>query len=165
MIISNTELEALRECRYNQYDIGMVSDRAYLSIVMTNDCNKNCFYCINSATDRSLQLPVDKAIENIRSVVAKYGIRVNTGKDRFPEEVKKQCSPEIIKEIDEIDRNNYINKITLSKNPKTYKFPYTIFILTWEVWRGRWGHVDVPDEKTLGELIPQDLWEIFMMER
>ncbi|MDA3057811.1 hypothetical protein OFN97_02120 [Campylobacter sp. VBCF_05 NA6] len=100
-----------------------------------------------------------------KEAIAKYGIRVYTDKDRFPEEVKKQCSPEIIKEIDEIDRNNYINKITLSKNPKTYKFPYTIFILTWEVWRGRWGHVDVPDEKTLGELIPQDLWEIFMMER
>ena len=75
MIISNTELEPLRECRYNQYDIGMVSDRAYLSIVMTNDCNKNCFYCINSATDRSIQLPVDKAIENIRKAVEKYNIK------------------------------------------------------------------------------------------
>lgn len=75
MIISNTELEVLRECRYNKYDIGMVSDRAYLSIVMTNDCNKNCFYCINSATDKSLQLPIGKSIENIRSVVAKYGVR------------------------------------------------------------------------------------------
>ena len=69
MVISNTELEVLRECRYSKYDIGMVSDRAYLSIVMTNDCNKNCFYCINGNTDRSLQLPVDKAIENIRAVV------------------------------------------------------------------------------------------------
>ena len=75
MVISNTELEVLRECRYNKYDIGMVSDRAYLSIVMTNDCNKNRFYCINSATDRTLQLPVDKAIENICAVVAKYGVR------------------------------------------------------------------------------------------
>ena len=75
MIISNTELEVLRECRYNKYDIGMVSDRAYLSIVMTNDCNKSCFYCINSNTDKNLQLPVNKAIENIRAVVAKYGVR------------------------------------------------------------------------------------------
>ena len=48
--------------------------------------------------------------------------------------------------------------------PKTYKAPYTIYVLTWEIWRGRWGHVDVLDEKTLGELIPRDLWEIFMME-
>lgn len=75
MIISNTELEALRECHYSQYDIGMVSDRAYLSIVMTNNCNKNCFYCINSNTDKSLQLPVDKAINNINKVVDMYGIK------------------------------------------------------------------------------------------
>ena len=75
MIISNTELEALRECRYNQYDIGMVSDKAYMSVVMTNNCNKNCFYCINSNTDKTLELPIDKAIGNICKAVGKYGIK------------------------------------------------------------------------------------------
>ncbi len=75
MIIKNTDLEVLRECKYHRYDIGLVSDRAYLSIVVTNACNKNCFYCINSETDKSLQLDINKALENIKRVVQKYKIK------------------------------------------------------------------------------------------
>jgi MoaA/NifB/PqqE/SkfB family radical SAM enzyme len=75
MKINNTDLEVLRECRYNKYDIGLVSDRAYLSIVVTNKCNKNCFYCINSETDQNLELDIDKALKNIKEFVQKYKIR------------------------------------------------------------------------------------------
>lgn len=75
MIIKNTDLEVLRKCRYKNYDIGLVSDYAYLSIVVTNDCNKNCFYCINSETDKTLQLDINKALENIKRVVEKYNIK------------------------------------------------------------------------------------------
>lgn len=39
MEIQNTSLEVLRECKYNKYDIGMVSDNAYISIIATNKCN------------------------------------------------------------------------------------------------------------------------------
>lgn len=75
MKIDNTDLEVLRECRYDKYDIGLVSDRAYLSIVVTNKCNKNCFYCINSETDQNLELDIDKALKNIKEIVQKYKIR------------------------------------------------------------------------------------------
>lgn len=75
MKISNEELEVFRTCRYDKYDIGLVSDQAYMSVVMTNDCNKNCFYCINSHTDKSLYLDIHKAFENIKKCVEKYPIR------------------------------------------------------------------------------------------
>ena len=64
--IKNDSLEALRECKYDKCDLGYISDNVYLSIVATNKCNKNCFYCINSQTDDSRELDVDKALENIR---------------------------------------------------------------------------------------------------
>lgn len=75
MIINNNSLEALRECKYNKCDIGYVSDNAYMSIVMTNKCQKKCFYCINSNTDQTLQLPIEKALVNINKFVDKYGIK------------------------------------------------------------------------------------------
>lgn len=75
MEINNTSLEVLRECKYNKCDIGLVSDNVYISIIATNKCNKSCFYCINSHTDRSKELPVDKALANIRKSVEKYGIK------------------------------------------------------------------------------------------
>ena len=52
-----------------------MSNNAYLSIVATNKCQRNCFYCINSHTDKALELPIDKAIKNIQRVVEKYHIR------------------------------------------------------------------------------------------
>lgn len=75
MVISNTELEVLRECKYNKYDIGLVSDQAYMSVVLTNKCNRNCFYCINSQTDKTLELNIDKAFPKIKACVKKYGIK------------------------------------------------------------------------------------------
>lgn len=75
MEIQNTSLEVLRECKYNKYDIGMVSDNAYISIIATNNCNKSCFYCINSHTDRTKELDVKKALKNIKKAVDKYNIK------------------------------------------------------------------------------------------
>jgi MoaA/NifB/PqqE/SkfB family radical SAM enzyme len=75
MVISNTELEVLRECKYNKYDIGLVSDQAYMSIVLTNKCNRNCFYCINSQTDKTLELDIFPAFVKIKNCVEKYGIK------------------------------------------------------------------------------------------
>ena len=75
MVISNIELEVLRECKYNKYDIGLVSDQAYMSVVLTNKCNRNCFYCINSQTDKAIELNIDKAFPKIKLCVEKYGIK------------------------------------------------------------------------------------------
>ena len=75
MVISNTELEVLRECKYNKYDIGLVSDQAYMSVVLTNKCNRNCFYCINSQTDKTLELDIFPAFAKIKNCVQKYGIK------------------------------------------------------------------------------------------
>lgn len=77
MIISNNSLEALRNCHYipNTTLNALVSDNLYLSVVATNACQCNCAYCINSLTDKSLSLPIDKAKENITKAVAKFGIK------------------------------------------------------------------------------------------
>ena len=39
MIISNIELDALSVCRYEKTDIGLVSDRAVVSVGAAGDCN------------------------------------------------------------------------------------------------------------------------------
>ena len=77
MIISNTSLEALRECRYEKNDAlgAMVSDNLYLSVVATNACQCSCPYCINSLTDKALSLPYEKATANIGKAVAQLGIK------------------------------------------------------------------------------------------
>ena len=75
MIIKTNSLEIFKQNEYRQTDIGYVSNNAYLSIVATNKCQRNCFYCINSHTDRTLELPIDKAIKNIQKAVDKYHIK------------------------------------------------------------------------------------------
>ncbi len=75
MILKTDSLEIFKQNEYRQTDIGYVSNNAYLSIVATNKCQRNCFYCINSHTDKTLELPIDKAIENIQKVVSKYSIK------------------------------------------------------------------------------------------
>lgn len=77
MIIENDSLEVLRTCGYSRNDMlgAMVSDNLYLSIVVTNVCQRNCPYCINSLTDRSLSLPLKKGKVNIRRAVEEFGIK------------------------------------------------------------------------------------------
>lgn len=73
-LIDISSLEIFKTNRYFPTSIGMVSDNAYISIVATNKCQCSCPYCINSDTDHSLSLPIDKAISNIRKIVSMYGI-------------------------------------------------------------------------------------------
>lgn len=77
MIIENNSLEVLRTCEYVKNDkLGaMVSNNLYLSIVATNSCQCNCSYCINSLTDKTLQLPLEKAKVNIKKSVDDFGIK------------------------------------------------------------------------------------------
>lgn len=77
MIITNTSLEVLRECSYvkNEELGAMVSNNLYLSVIATNACQRNCPYCINSLTDRSLSLPFEKATKNILKATKKFGIK------------------------------------------------------------------------------------------
>ena len=74
MIIKTNSLEIFKQNHYFPTKIGMVSNNAYLSIVVTNACQMACSYCINSETDHKLELPVDKAIENISQLVEEYKI-------------------------------------------------------------------------------------------
>lgn len=74
-MIETNSLEIFKQNVYSPTDIGMVSNNAYLSIVTTNECQRKCVYCINSETDQSLELPIDKAVTNIGKVVNKYGIK------------------------------------------------------------------------------------------
>lgn len=50
----------------------VISDNAYISVVATNNCQCSCPYCINSCTDRSMNLPIEKAIRNIEILSEKY---------------------------------------------------------------------------------------------
>jgi molybdenum cofactor biosynthesis enzyme MoaA len=77
MVITNTSLEVLRECSYiRNDDLGaMVSNNLYLSVIATNACQRNCPYCINSLTDRSLSLPFEKGTKNILKATKKFGIK------------------------------------------------------------------------------------------
>lgn len=74
-MIKTNSLEIFKQNVYNPTDIGLVSSNAYLSIVVSNNCQRSCIYCINSETDHKLELPIDLAIENIKKLVAKYSIK------------------------------------------------------------------------------------------
>lgn len=74
-MINTNSLEIFKTNTYEKHDIGYVSNNAYLSIVATNKCQKNCFYCINSETDKCSDISVVKSICNIREVVSKYKIK------------------------------------------------------------------------------------------
>lgn len=69
------DVRSLEIFKQNVYEyisgLGLVSNNAYLSVVMTNNCQRNCVYCINSETDKSLDLPLDKAMDNIVSLCIK----------------------------------------------------------------------------------------------
>ena len=55
--------------RYEQCEWGWVNSNAYISVVATNNCQCNCPYCINSATNRQLNLPIEKALKNIGELI------------------------------------------------------------------------------------------------
>lgn len=67
--IRTDSLEILKQPEYESFQIGnlhgFVNQNAYISVVATNNCQCNCPYCINSATDRRKNLPIEKALHNI----------------------------------------------------------------------------------------------------
>lgn len=73
--IQTNSLEIFKQNVYLPTDIGLVSNNAFLSIVVTNKCQCKCPYCINSETDQRLQLPIDKAVDNIQKLVKTYGVK------------------------------------------------------------------------------------------
>lgn len=74
-VIQTDSLEIFKNNIYLPDELGMVSNNAYLSIVTTNKCQCSCPYCINSLTDRFTDLPIDKAVNNIKRLVKKYKIK------------------------------------------------------------------------------------------
>lgn len=77
MNIELNKLEALRQCKYayNEKLKAYVSDNLYMSVVATNACQCKCPYCINSLTDRTLSLPINKAKESIKRAVEEFGVQ------------------------------------------------------------------------------------------
>lgn len=67
--IRTDSLEIFKQPEYESFQIGslhgFVNQNAYISVVATNNCQCNCPYCINSATDRQKNLPIEKALHNI----------------------------------------------------------------------------------------------------
>ena len=74
-IIQTNSLEIFKTNIYTPRSIGWVSNNAYLSVVATNKCNRNCPYCINSETDHTLQLNVEKMKRTVKVLVEEYGIK------------------------------------------------------------------------------------------
>lgn len=67
-------LEVLQkpEYVYSEELKSYVNKNGYISVIVNNACQCNCPYCINSLTDRSLNIPVHKAIDNISRVLEKF---------------------------------------------------------------------------------------------
>ena len=74
-VIQKDSLEIFKTNIYIPQDIGLVSNNAYLSVVATNKCNRNCPYCINGDTDHSLSIPVRKMTKNVSELVNRYGVK------------------------------------------------------------------------------------------
>ncbi len=74
-LIRTNSLEIFKTNIYYPTDIGMVSNNAYLSVVATNKCNRNCPYCINGETDHSLNMPIRKMVKNVSKLVDRYRIK------------------------------------------------------------------------------------------
>ena len=74
-IINTDSLEIFKNNVYQKHDIGYVSNNAYLSVVATNKCQRNCFYCINSDTDKKSDIPINKSVKNIQKLTNKYKIK------------------------------------------------------------------------------------------
>lgn len=73
--IQKDSLEIFKTNIYIPHDIGLVSNNAYLSVVATNKCNRNCPYCINGDTDHSLSIQVRKMTKNVSLLVDRYGVK------------------------------------------------------------------------------------------
>ena len=75
-LIQKNSLEIFKTNIYFPHEgIGLVSNNAYLSVVATNKCNRACPYCINSDTDHSLQLPVEKMRRTVKEAVNRFRIK------------------------------------------------------------------------------------------
>lgn len=78
MVIGLNDLEVLRSNQESVYSeiLGReINPDLYLSIVTTNKCQLNCPYCINGGTDKSLDLPLEKALSNIKKAKDMLGIK------------------------------------------------------------------------------------------
>ena len=78
-MIDVNSLEIFKIPNYKSESIGSesvgINTNAYLSIVVTNNCQKNCSYCINNETDKSLNLNIYKAINQIQKLVKRYHVK------------------------------------------------------------------------------------------
>lgn len=77
MIFQLNDLEVLKqndEYIFNDIIRRPINTKCYMSIVVTNRCNKKCPYCINSMTDGSSILPTIKGLENARKAHELLGI-------------------------------------------------------------------------------------------
>lgn len=81
-----------------------------MSIVATNKCNKNCPYCINSETDGISELPLEKAIQNIKKAHDILEIRECVILGGEPTCYKNLI--DLIKELNQIG----FNKIVMTSN-------------------------------------------------
>lgn len=76
-LIETNEMEITRSCSFHSVEGSdfKFSNNLYISIIVTNKCQCRCAYCINGATDQSLELPFEKAVNNIALATKKFGIK------------------------------------------------------------------------------------------
>lgn len=75
MIISNIELDALSVCRYEKTDIGLVSDRAVVSVGAAGDCDGIGGYGDILSRGRDAFIDVDACLTDISRLVGRYGVK------------------------------------------------------------------------------------------
>jgi molybdenum cofactor biosynthesis enzyme MoaA len=78
MIFKLGDIEVLKENDsyvYSEFLKKYINTKCYMSIVVTNSCNRACPYCINSKSDSNLELPFDKAVINAKKAHNLLGIQ------------------------------------------------------------------------------------------
>lgn len=113
MIFGLNDLEVLKQndsYEFNEYVKRPLNTKCYMSIVATNKCQKKCPYCINSHTDCTSELDLDKALPNIKAAHEKLGINECVILGGEP-----TLHTQIVKLVSELHKMSF-NKVVMTTN-------------------------------------------------
>lgn len=111
--INVNSLEIFRMPSFHRCDElnSMVNDHAYMSIVVTNKCQCKCPYCINSETDHTLSLPVEKALSNIDKLA-----NIQTGMEVILLGGEPTLHPHLFELVEGLRKNEKLSTIRITTN-------------------------------------------------
>lgn len=109
--IDSLEIFRQPEYHWNHQLNSLVNTHSYLSLVVTNNCQCNCPYCINSVTDRRLNVPIEKALRNIE-----YLSRIQPNMDVILLGGEPTLHSQLFELIEGLRQINGIGKIRITTN-------------------------------------------------